>query len=90
MVSWRHVERPFCRESAAGAESVEALENGYRLSVALAPGLLRAIADVIEAERQCCQFLRFDLTVEAGLGPVSLTLTGAPGAQEMLAELLAR
>jgi len=46
---------------------------------ALLPGLVR----------QCCQFLRFDLVVEAGLGPVTLTLSGPEGTADMLRSLLA-
>lgn len=61
---------------AARAQRVARAEHGYRLVFAPAPELLRAIADVVEAERHCCQFLRFELTVEAGLGAVSLTVTG--------------
>ena len=75
---------------AARAQRVARAEHGYRLVFAPAPELLRAIADVVEAERHCCQFLRFELTVEAGLGAVSLTVTGPAGTQEMLAGLLAQ
>ena len=34
---------------------------------------------MIDVERQCRQCLRFQLTVEAALGPVVLEVTGPPG-----------
>jgi hypothetical protein len=49
---------------------------------------LSLIAQMIEAERRCCQFLRFHLTVEPSCGPISLELTGPPGTQAFLDALL--
>jgi hypothetical protein len=49
---------------------------------------LRTIADVIDAERQCCRWLRFDLTVMPSDGSMTLTLSGPPGAREFLSALL--
>jgi hypothetical protein len=45
------------------------------------------IAHAIDAERRCCRFLRFDLTVEPDAGPVVLDLTGPPGTREFIAAL---
>ena len=38
----------------------------------------------VDLERRCCAFLRFELTVEPGGGPVWLELTGPPGTREFL------
>jgi hypothetical protein len=46
--------------------------------------LMRAV----DAERQCCRFLRFSITVEPDEGPLFVELTGPPGTREFLAELL--
>jgi hypothetical protein len=43
---------------------------------------------MIDAVRQCCQFLRFQLTVEAAGGPVVLDVTGPAGSQEFLLAIL--
>ena len=43
---------------------------------------------MLDAERQCCRFLRFRLTVEPNLGPIVLELSGPPGTEEFLASLL--
>lgn len=69
------------------AEGVSNLENGVRLRFASSPGLLADLASVIEAERTCCSFLRFHLTVEPGMGPVTFDVTGPPGTRELLRSL---
>jgi acetamidase/formamidase len=45
------------------------------------------ITRTIDAERRCCRFLRFQLTVEPADGPVLLDLTGPPGTREFVAAL---
>jgi|SRR5712691_13146756 len=62
--------------------------NGYRVRFQSEPGLLTTIARVIETERQCCRFLRFDLTVEPDECAVWLEFTGPPGTREFLAGML--
>ena len=74
---------------AKQADDVQELADGYRLHFTPAPDLLTAIARVIDAERQCCQFLRFDLSVAPALGAISLTVTGPEGTVALLRSLLA-
>jgi hypothetical protein len=66
------------------------LDDGCRLTFVPAAGLLDAIARVIDAERQCCRFLRFQLVVEQDGAPVTLEVTGPRGTKEFLADLIAR
>ena len=61
------------------------LPDGVALRFAPDPERLATLATFIALERQCCAFLRFQLTVEAGGGPVWLELTGPPGTREFLA-----
>jgi hypothetical protein len=49
--------------------------------------MVPTIARVMDAERQCCRFLRFQLTVEPDGGPVLLDLTGPPGTREFSSAL---
>jgi hypothetical protein len=70
----------------AEAEAREELEDGYRFRFAKADVLARLLR-VIEAERKCCRFLRFEVLLEPDLGPISLTVTGPPGTREFLAAL---
>lgn len=61
---------------------------GYRFEFAPEAETLCLVADMINAERQCCRFLRFALTVEPDAGPIRLEVTGPEGAQEFVEALL--
>ena len=69
------------------ATAREATPDGYRLVFAAASETLQRIAGVIDAERQCCRWLRFDLEVPPAGGLIVLTLSGPAEAQEFLAAL---
>lgn len=69
------------------AETIEPTRDGYRLRFATSSETLHAIAVAIDAERRCCRFLRFELTVEPDGGPLLLTLSGPSGAREFVAAL---
>jgi hypothetical protein len=70
------------------AQAHEELPQGHRWRFAASDDILTTIARAIEAERQCCRFLRFSITVEADGGPILLELTGPPGTREFVAALL--
>lgn len=70
------------------ANSHEETEDGHRLHFAPDDDALFTIARAVNAERQCCRFLRFRVTVEADGGPISLELTGPAGTREFLSALL--
>ena len=72
----------------ARAEQGEAVDQGYRFRFRADADTFGAITEVINAERQCCRFLRFHLTVEPDLGPLWLELTGPPGTRAFLEALL--
>lgn len=69
------------------AETHEELPEGHRLSFVPAEDALALILRTVEAERHCCRFLRFRITVEPDGGPVSVELTGPPGTREFVAAL---
>lgn len=71
----------------ARAERRELIQDGYRLTFAPSSEMLRAIADTIAAERLCCRWLRFELTVPPDGGAIVLTLSGPDGARDFLAAL---
>jgi hypothetical protein len=72
------------------AETCELLAAGVRLHYAPSPDVLGDIVKMIEAERQCCRFLRFELSVAPDLGPITLEVTGPPGTTEFLSDLIAK
>ena len=72
------------------AEHHELTEHGLRARFAPVADAVATIARLVDAERQCCRFLRFVVTVEPDGGPVWLELSGPPGTREFIAVLLDR
>jgi hypothetical protein len=72
--------------SAAVANEIP---GGMRFRFAATDEVLPTLARVVEAERQCCRFLRFAITVEPDGGPIGLEVTGPAGTREFVAALLA-
>jgi hypothetical protein len=70
------------------AEAHEFHETGVRVRFPASAEILAAIFRVIDAERQCCRFLRFHVTVEPDIGPIYLNVTGPPGAAGFLTDLV--
>jgi hypothetical protein len=68
-------------------ERVERTPSGCRLQFAASSETLQTLARIVDAERQCCQFLEFRLTVSPGLGPMTLEVMGPEGTVEFLGEL---
>ena len=66
----------------------EDLPNGIRLQFTSTAETLTTIASVVEAERHCCRFLRFGITIEPDGGPVFLELSGPLGTREFVTALL--
>ncbi|HEX4629074.1 MAG TPA: hypothetical protein VH137_09815 [Gemmatimonadales bacterium] len=71
----------------ARATRSETLPDGAQWRFTPSDDLLTALAAVIDAERRCCPFLRFQVVAEPESGPVWLTVTGPPGTREFLARL---
>jgi hypothetical protein len=69
------------------ARSADEVSEGFRYRFAATTENLSSIARTIDAERQCCRFLRFELVVEEGAGPIWLTVIGPPGSREFLEQL---
>ena len=70
------------------AETHEELVSGHRLTFAATDEALAIVLKTVTSERHCCQFLRFQITVEPGGGPIALELTGPPGTKQFVAALL--
>ena len=73
---------------AARVRRSESLPEGLRLEFAPTTETLALIGSAIDAERTCCRFLRFQLTVEPDDGGIVLELTGPPGTAEFLQLIL--
>lgn len=72
----------------ARAESRVEHADGISLRFPADAELLALLVQVIEAERRCCRFLTFQLTVAPDGGPFELRLSGPGGTREFLSGLL--
>src|SRR5688572_26735939 len=72
----------------ARAQERTTLCDGFRWRFVASGEFLIAAAETINAERQCCRFLRFVLTVEPSGGSMWLEITGPQGTSEFLESLL--
>jgi hypothetical protein len=70
------------------AERREDLSDGLRLEFVPTAETIALIVRAVEAERHCCRFLRFGMTVEPDGGPVFLELTGPAGSRDFVSALL--
>jgi hypothetical protein len=69
------------------AERHELTDDGLRVYFPAAD-TLSTITQVVDAERKCCRFLRFVITVAPDGGPIWLELSGPAGTRDFLAALL--
>lgn len=76
------------RDLVARSDARREGEDGIAFRFTPTADLLALVAEVIEAERRCCRFLRFELVVEPDEGPVHLRLSGPPGTRAFLQDLL--
>jgi hypothetical protein len=66
----------------------ELLADGLQLRFDPSSETLSSMVQAVDAERHCCRFLRFTITVEPDDGAMTLDLTGPPGTREFVAALL--
>ena len=75
---------------ASRAANVTPTEHGYALTFDAAErGIVTAIGACIDAERHCCPFLIFRLTVRSEAGAIELGVTGPTGTRAFLDALIA-
>jgi hypothetical protein len=60
------------------------LPEGYRWQFRSQDALFARLGAVIDAERQCCRFLRFHLMADPDGGMVTLEVTGPIGTAQFL------
>ena len=71
-----------------GVVETRELEDGYAYQFPSDVSWLATLANLIAVERECCSFLRFNLRIEPGEGPIWLELTGPPGTKDFLNSIL--
>ena len=68
--------------------TTEELTDGYLFRIPGDKKWLAVAAELIAAERECCPFLRFELTAEPAMGPVTVRMTGPGGTKGFLKSIL--
>lgn len=63
------------------------LDDGYAYRFPSGANWIAELTQLITFERECCPFLRFNLRLEPGNGPLWLELTGPAGTKDFLQSL---
>jgi hypothetical protein len=63
---------------------VKETEEGYAYRLPSDGAWLVEIATMVDLERQCCPFLRFQIMVEPDGGPIWLAVSGPQGTKDFL------
>ena len=84
----REREQTVFAKVRARVQEVRDLDSGYALRFDPEDAVLADLATLIDLERQCCPFLRFELQVLPANGPVWLELSGPEGTRDFLRTVL--
>jgi hypothetical protein len=68
--------------------ATEELADGYLFRIPGDKKWFVLAAELMGTERECCPFLRFELTAEPGMGPITVQMTGPAGTKEFLKSIL--
>ena len=84
----RNREATLLAQFRAALIESEELKDGYSFRLPGDKKSMALVAELIMAERECCPFLKFELSMEPGMGPVSVRMTGPAGTREFLKSIL--
>ena len=68
--------------------ATQELPDGYVFHVPGDKKSMGVVWEAIVAERECCHFLTFELTLQPNMGPVSVRVTGPVGTKDFLKTIL--
>jgi hypothetical protein len=89
-VELRDREATLLAQFKSAVIETEELQEGYAFRLPGDGEWIRLIAELIVAERECCPFLRFEVTAHPDMGPVILRVIGPAGGTEFLRNLLCK
>ena len=81
----RSRRQALAQELQSLVREVRPLDNGYEGRFDPDSLILLKLVEFIGLEGLCCGFIRFEIVVGEGAGPILLRLTGRPGVKEMVA-----
>lgn len=79
--------RQVLRRVGEAVLEVKDLGDGYAYRFPTDEIWITELANLITFERQCCPFLKFNVRIEPGAGPIWLELTGPEGTKDFLNSL---
>jgi hypothetical protein len=82
----RERRRTILESVRSAALDVTPLPLGYSYRFNPTSDVLAQLARLVNLERQCCPFLTFRITVDAGQQPLRLDITGPPEAKALIAD----
>ena len=85
---FRKREATLLAEFKSALIATEELDDGYGFRIPGERKWLTIVAELISAERECCPFLKFELTAEPNMAPLMLRMTGPAGTKEFLKSIL--
>ena len=69
-------------------QAVTELPDGYQLRFAGTDATLAQLSAFLRAERHCCPFFTFELSLASNLGPINLSLRGSPAIKDFVRDAL--
>ena len=70
----------------AGVRERRVTENGFEYRFSGDDAWKSRLYEFVETERNCCSFIRIELSFEPGFGPIWLRLSGDDQAQSFIAD----
>jgi len=80
----RQREATLLAQFKSGLIGAAELENGLEFRLPGQQEWLTLAAELMIAERECCPFLKFQLTAEPQMGELTLQITGPAGTKEFV------
>jgi len=84
----REREATLIAQLKSGVIAVEEVGDGYAFQLPGEQKWLLLVAELVAAERECCPFLKFQLTAEPAMGALTLKITGPEGTKGFLKSVL--
>jgi hypothetical protein len=81
---FQHRKSTVLAELKTRIRSAEETAEGFRYSWSGTDQMLDTLLDFIKAERQCCDFFKFELAIGTPADDIWLSLSGPPGAKEFI------
>ena len=85
---FRDREAQLLAQFRAAIVEAQEIPNGYSFRLPGDRKSIILIAELIEAERECCPFLTFEVTALPDRGPVMVRVSGPAGAREFVKTVL--